>query len=170
MNKQIGRLRSTYKLFVGFRYVFSGHVFQFSHSVAFVPSVGAVFVRLSVSFFFQVPLGGFATLQGMRGIQKFNIHKAFGGSHLLPAAHTWYAIRTAVHLCTRAVRFISNRAPGIDICWCAVQRMSPVASVVLVDISAFVIFRFFTDAAEQGRVCLHQEPQGGRRKSPTPSC
>jgi len=37
----------------------------------------------------QVPLGGFATLQGMRGIQKFNIHKAFGGSHLLPAAHTW---------------------------------------------------------------------------------
>lgn len=37
----------------------------------------------------QVPLGGFASLQGMRGIQKFNIHKAFGGSHLLPAAHTW---------------------------------------------------------------------------------
>ncbi|CAM9823054.1 unnamed protein product [Sphacelaria rigidula] len=37
----------------------------------------------------KVPLGGFAMLQGMRGIQKFNIHKAFGGSHLLPAAHTW---------------------------------------------------------------------------------
>ncbi|CAN0304825.1 unnamed protein product [Hapterophycus canaliculatus] len=26
----------------------------------------------------------------MRGIQKFNIHKAFGGSHLLPAAHTCF--------------------------------------------------------------------------------
>ncbi|CAM9961184.1 unnamed protein product [Ectocarpus fasciculatus] len=38
----------------------------------------------------KVPLGGFATLQGMRGIQKFNVHKAFGGSHLLPAAHTCF--------------------------------------------------------------------------------
>ncbi|CAM9815631.1 unnamed protein product, partial [Ectocarpus sp. 8 AP-2014] len=38
----------------------------------------------------KVPLGGFATLQGMRGIQKLNIHKAFGGSHLLPAAHTCF--------------------------------------------------------------------------------
>jgi E3 ubiquitin-protein ligase HUWE1 len=36
-------------------------------------------------------LGGFATLQGMRGTQKFSIHKAFGGeTGLLPTAHTCY--------------------------------------------------------------------------------
>ena len=48
-----------------------------------------LWLMLNGVFLVQVPLGGFATLQGMRGIQKFNIHKAFGGSHLLPAAHTW---------------------------------------------------------------------------------
>lgn len=36
----------------------------------------------------KVPLDGFAALHGMRGPQKFNIHKAFG-NHLLPTAHTW---------------------------------------------------------------------------------
>ncbi|CAM9807039.1 unnamed protein product [Discosporangium mesarthrocarpum] len=38
----------------------------------------------------KVPLEGFSMLQGMRGIQKFNIHRAFGGSQLLPAAHTCF--------------------------------------------------------------------------------
>lgn len=37
----------------------------------------------------KVPLEGFVALQGMRGPQKFNIHKAFG-SHLLPTAHTCF--------------------------------------------------------------------------------
>ncbi len=39
----------------------------------------------------KVPLEGFKSLKGMRGIQKFNIHKGFGGSKkTLPSAHTWY--------------------------------------------------------------------------------
>jgi E3 ubiquitin-protein ligase HUWE1 len=39
----------------------------------------------------KVPLGGFANLQGMRGNQKFSIHKAFGGeTGQLPSAHTCY--------------------------------------------------------------------------------
>ena len=33
----------------------------------------------------KVPIGGFAQLQGMRGVQRFNIHRAYGGSGLLPA-------------------------------------------------------------------------------------
>ncbi len=39
----------------------------------------------------KVPLGGFANLQGMRGNQKFSIHKSFGGeTGKLPSAHTCY--------------------------------------------------------------------------------
>lgn len=38
----------------------------------------------------KVPLEGFSMLQGMRGIQKFSIHKAYGGSKLLPASHTCF--------------------------------------------------------------------------------
>uniref|UniRef100_A0A7S3UX33 HECT-type E3 ubiquitin transferase n=1 Tax=Heterosigma akashiwo TaxID=2829 RepID=A0A7S3UX33_HETAK len=38
----------------------------------------------------KVPLEGFGMLQGMRGIQKFSIHKAYGGSKLLPASHTCF--------------------------------------------------------------------------------
>jgi E3 ubiquitin-protein ligase HUWE1 len=36
----------------------------------------------------KVPLDGFASLQGMRGVQKFNIHKAPRGG--LPTAHTCF--------------------------------------------------------------------------------
>lgn len=39
----------------------------------------------------KVPLEGFKALEGMRGTQKFNIHKAFGNPDALPSAHTWYA-------------------------------------------------------------------------------
>ena len=39
----------------------------------------------------QVPLDGFKSLQGMHGIQRFSIHKAYGGDDRLPSAHTWYA-------------------------------------------------------------------------------
>eukprot|EP00981_Chlorochromonas_danica_P007095 scaffold1551_cov164-Ochromonas_danica.AAC.23 len=39
----------------------------------------------------KVPLGGFSQLQGMRGTQKFSIHRAYGGENgLLPTAHTCY--------------------------------------------------------------------------------
>jgi len=38
----------------------------------------------------KVPLDGFANLQGMRGTQKFNIHRAYGSAHSLPSAHTCF--------------------------------------------------------------------------------
>ncbi|OQR81725.1 HECT E3 ubiquitin ligase, partial [Thraustotheca clavata] len=38
----------------------------------------------------KVPLEGFKALEGMRGTQKFNIHKAFGSSNRLPTAHTCF--------------------------------------------------------------------------------
>ena len=37
----------------------------------------------------KVPLGGFANLQGMRGLQKFNVGRA-AGTTSLPAAHTCF--------------------------------------------------------------------------------
>ena len=36
-----------------------------------------------------MPLDGFQALHGARGIQKFNIHRAYG-THLLPSAHTCF--------------------------------------------------------------------------------
>ncbi|ORE21321.1 hypothetical protein BCV71DRAFT_241689 [Rhizopus microsporus] len=38
----------------------------------------------------KVPLEGFAHLQGSNGIQKFQIHKDFGGENRLPSAHTCF--------------------------------------------------------------------------------
>ncbi|KAI9282595.1 hypothetical protein BY458DRAFT_552211 [Sporodiniella umbellata] len=38
----------------------------------------------------KVPLEGFAHLQGSSGIQKFQIHKDFGGEKRLPSAHTCF--------------------------------------------------------------------------------
>jgi E3 ubiquitin-protein ligase HUWE1 len=38
----------------------------------------------------KVPLDGFANLQGMRGTQKFNIHRAYGDAQALPSAHTCF--------------------------------------------------------------------------------
>lgn len=37
----------------------------------------------------KVPLEGFAHLQGSGGVQKFQIHKEYGGGTRLPSAHTW---------------------------------------------------------------------------------
>ena len=37
----------------------------------------------------KVPLEGFASLQGMRGTQKFSIHKDPGSTQRLLTAHTW---------------------------------------------------------------------------------
>lgn len=36
----------------------------------------------------RVPLGGFVDLQGVQGVQRFSIHKAYGGTDRLPQAHT----------------------------------------------------------------------------------
>ena len=38
----------------------------------------------------KVPVEGFAQLQGMRGVQKFNIHEMYGNNAQLPAAHTCF--------------------------------------------------------------------------------
>jgi E3 ubiquitin-protein ligase HUWE1 len=38
----------------------------------------------------KVPLAGFAELQGMRGVQKFSIHKVGGSSGALMSAHTCF--------------------------------------------------------------------------------
>ena len=48
------------------------------------------FVLLLSSPLCQVPLEGFGSLQGMRGVQRFSIHKAYGDSGLLPTAHTCF--------------------------------------------------------------------------------
>jgi hypothetical protein len=37
----------------------------------------------------QVPLEGFAALQGAEGVKRFNIHRAYG-AHQLPSAHTCF--------------------------------------------------------------------------------
>jgi len=38
----------------------------------------------------KVPLQGFAFLEGMNGIQKFQIHRDDRSTDRLPSAHTWY--------------------------------------------------------------------------------
>ena len=38
----------------------------------------------------KVPLGGFASLQGLSGPQKFQIHRAYGGATRLCTAHTCF--------------------------------------------------------------------------------
>eukprot|EP01023_Acetabularia_acetabulum_P058285 TRINITY_DN6862_c0_g1_i3.p5 TRINITY_DN6862_c0_g1~~TRINITY_DN6862_c0_g1_i3.p5 ORF type:complete len:150 (+),score=29.72 TRINITY_DN6862_c0_g1_i3:24-452(+) len=38
----------------------------------------------------RVPLGGFSTLQGISGPQRFSIHKAYGEQDRLPQAHTCF--------------------------------------------------------------------------------
>ncbi|KAF8320698.1 hypothetical protein DL93DRAFT_2163683 [Clavulina sp. PMI_390] len=38
----------------------------------------------------RVPLGGFGDLQGVQGVQKFSIHRAYGEQDRLPQAHTCF--------------------------------------------------------------------------------
>lgn len=45
----------------------------------------------------KVPLEGFKALEGMRGTQKFNVHKAYGNTSALPSAHTWYVSLSCCH-------------------------------------------------------------------------
>ena len=58
-------------------------LYSFSHEKR------ALFVQF-VTGTSKVPLEGFKALEGMRGIQKFNIHKAFGSNMTLPSAHTCF--------------------------------------------------------------------------------
>lgn len=37
----------------------------------------------------KVPLQGFAALEGMNGVQKFQIHRDERSTDRLPSAHTW---------------------------------------------------------------------------------
>lgn len=37
----------------------------------------------------KVPLQGFASLEGMNGVQKFQIHRDDRSTDRLPSAHTW---------------------------------------------------------------------------------
>jgi E3 ubiquitin-protein ligase HUWE1 len=38
----------------------------------------------------KVPLGGFRSLQGISGPQRFQIHKSYGATDRLPSAHTCF--------------------------------------------------------------------------------
>lgn len=38
----------------------------------------------------KVPLTGFAALEGMNGVQKFQIHRDDRSTDRLPSAHTWW--------------------------------------------------------------------------------
>ncbi|KAH8107868.1 hypothetical protein BXZ70DRAFT_1014411, partial [Cristinia sonorae] len=38
----------------------------------------------------RVPLGGFVDLQGVQGVQRFSIHRAYGDTDRLPSAHTCF--------------------------------------------------------------------------------
>lgn len=38
----------------------------------------------------KTPLNGFADLEGMNGITKFNIHKDYGNKDRLPSSHTCF--------------------------------------------------------------------------------
>ena len=40
----------------------------------------------------KIPMGGFANLEGMNGVSKFLICRAYGKPNRLPAAHTWYGV------------------------------------------------------------------------------
>lgn len=38
----------------------------------------------------KVPLNGFKELEGMNGINRFNIHRAYGSKERLPTSHTCF--------------------------------------------------------------------------------
>jgi E3 ubiquitin-protein ligase HUWE1 len=71
-----------------------------------------------VKLLLQVPLGGFANLQGMRGTQRFSIHKAYGDASLLPSAHTCFnQVRRPVARCdlTSALTWVCHLLLQLDL-------------------------------------------------------
>jgi len=57
----------------------------------------------------RVPLGGFVDLQGVQGVQRFSIHRAYGDPDRLPQAHTCKNLY-AMHY----VFFLLKRPPGFN--------------------------------------------------------
>lgn len=49
----------------------------------------------------RVPLSGFVDLQGVQGVQRFSIHRAYGESDRLPQAHTCKPILSSLLLGTK---------------------------------------------------------------------
>ena len=56
---------------------------------SFTQSERALFLQF-VTGTSKVPIDGFGSLQGMRGLQRFTIHKHFGSHETLPTAHTCF--------------------------------------------------------------------------------
>lgn len=44
----------------------------------------------------RVPLDGFTELQGVQGVQRFSIHRAYGDADRLPQAHTCRLLWTRI--------------------------------------------------------------------------
>lgn len=74
---------SNYKMTDPMIHWFWNALYSFTHEER------ALFVQF-VTGTSKVPLEGFKALEGMRGPQKFNIHKAYGKSNSLPSAHTCF--------------------------------------------------------------------------------
>ncbi|XP_010569814.1 PREDICTED: E3 ubiquitin-protein ligase HUWE1 [Haliaeetus leucocephalus] len=61
----------------------------------------------------KVPLQGFAALEGMNGIQKFQIHRDDRSTDRLPSAHTWYGALSELYgvpPCADPRQFLSHLA------------------------------------------------------------
>lgn len=88
----------------------------------------------------RVPLSGFVDLQGVQGVQRFSIHRAYGASDRLPQAHTcksheaslyWKKplkgaclLQASIKLTYHSIR--PTRCFGINCCWLLmkVERVS----------------------------------------------
>ena len=57
---------------------------------ALLAPISAVATAIPSSTALSTPLERFKALEGMRGIQMFNIHKSFGSNATLPSAHTCF--------------------------------------------------------------------------------
>jgi hypothetical protein len=76
----------------------------------------------------RVPLGGFADLQGVHGVQKFSIHRAYGASDRLPQAHTcepYWCLPTREETLTVTGRLQPDRPARIHV----VREAAPTAPV-----------------------------------------
>jgi hypothetical protein len=62
----------------------------------------------------RVPLGGFVDLQGVQGVQRFSIHRAYGDPDRLPQAHTCKSQNTIIfHFLSLHFRLQSDRLAAI---------------------------------------------------------
>lgn len=53
-----------------------------------------------------MPLQGFAALEGMNGVQKFQIHRDDRSTDRLPSAHTWYLYFIFKHYLQMLISYI----------------------------------------------------------------